>query len=263
MDFIYKGPTHCLHYYDYSGCIRIGDKFIDFEKGDITCISADTNYSFHSDNPKSHLVIHFFPHTEMDENEQLRLDSHYTLKQYSSSLREQFITIGHLWREAGVFTAHKDKIELEAEYRLMALMMNVYRLKIISKDNVQVQSRLSKDKLWDLIDTNLAEDLSSAWLAERLNLPPATLAKDFKMIYGCSIHAMILQKRIARSKILLSNTNKTVYEIGAIIGIADPQYFNKQFRKIVNMSPRTYRNIQKSSQNELVNALSTKDGSWK
>ena len=37
----------------------------------------------------------------------------------------------------------------------------------------------------------------------------------------------------------------TINEVGSLVGIDDPQYFNKQFRKTAGMSPSLYRDKNK------------------
>ena len=54
----------------------------------------------------------------------------------------------------------------------------------------------------------------------------------------------------------------TIYEVGSNVGIPDPQYFNKQFRKVTGISPSRYRDDNQEYLSNIPNELSTKEGRW-
>ena len=56
--------------------------------------------------------------------------------------------------------------------------------------------------------------------------------------------------RVQNAKVLLTETNISLREIAASVGIGDPFYFYKIFKNITGISPSAYRNdIQKKKGN--------------
>ena len=62
---------------------------------------------------------------------------------------------------------------------------------------------------------------------------------------------------------LSAATALTIQEIGCAVGIPDPQYFNKQFRKVTGLSPSRYRDDNQEYLSNLSNELALKDGRWR
>jgi YesN/AraC family two-component response regulator len=99
-------------------------------------------------------------------------------------------------------------------------------------------------------------------IAERANLAPGTLTKKFKQAHKTTLSQYLLHRRIDKAKSLLATTTLTVYEVGSNVGIPDPQYFNKQFRKVTGNSPSRYRDDNQEYLSNIPNELSTKEGRW-
>ena len=88
----------------------------------------------------------------------------------------------------------------------------------------------SIDQIWD-VDR----------LCETLHCSPSTLQRLFKRSVGEPPSIWILQRRIHRACQLLRNGNQSITEIAFACGFEDSNYFSRQFKKMVNMSPREYR----------------------
>lgn len=86
-----------------------------------------------------------------------------------------------------------------------------------------------------------SEDLSLAFLADKLGLSMSYLSSLFKKIYGTPFSDYILNVRLEKSKILLLTTSLKNYEIAEAIGIADPNYFSTLFRKRFGDSPNKFK----------------------
>lgn len=78
-------------------------------------------------------------------------------------------------------------------------------------------------------------------LAVECNMALSTLRRKFKKSTGISIHDYFLQIKAARAKDLLANSNKSIKEISAELGFVDTGYFNRQFKKVVGVTPGLYR----------------------
>ena len=63
---------------------------------------------------------------------------------------------------------------------------------------------------------------------------------------------------IISSPSLRASTTQTIHEVGTSVGIPDPKYLNKQFRKIVGMSPGHYRDHNMEFLSNMPTTLATK-----
>ncbi|WOC32660.1 MULTISPECIES: helix-turn-helix domain-containing protein [Caproicibacterium] len=95
--------------------------------------------------------------------------------------------------------------------------------------------------LKQILDTRYREKLTLDALAKELHWNKYKLDKDFKLYYGSSPFAYLLNVRVEEACCLLRNTNRSVLEIGAAVGIENPSYFIRLFKKRVGLSPLAYR----------------------
>lgn len=94
------------------------------------------------------------------------------------------------------------------------------------------------------IDQHFDQELSLEALAERVHLSASYLSKLFKKEVGQNISSYIQFVRIERAKVLLRTTNKKTYEIAEAVGICDPVYFSKIFKKTTGKKPKEFRGEQ-------------------
>lgn len=258
FEFTYRNPTNVIHLYDYHGCVRIGSKEHAFSPGDITCIHSGSVYSFSTETPGKHWCIHY-DETHSEDSRNLHLPSHLRLGANSLFYREQLQLISRL------FNSHQSgdgSIQQEARYRLKALLLALHNLSVSRPSGKRSRSNFSWDSLLEWIDDNLEQSLSVAQLAERANCAPGTLAQKFKQAHKTTLSQYLLHRRIDKAKSLLATTPLTIYEVGSNVGIPDPQYFNKQFRKVTGISPSRYRDDNQEYLSNIPNELSTKEGRW-
>jgi len=260
FDFTYCNPTDTIHLYGYDGYIRIDSKEFRVSPGDITCIKSGSVYSYSSANPGKHWCCHF---TDKPTQEDLSVEipQNYTpLGVNSLFFREQFKHISTLFNAMGTNKA-TDLMSLEARYRLKALLMSIS----VQSNSIRSSKRCSTfnwEHLLSWIDESLDQPICTASLAEKANIAANTLSQKFKKQYNFTISQYILHKRIDKAKALLTATTMTIYEIGESVGIGDPQYFNKQFRKVSGISPSLYRKENQKYLDSITNGLATKDGKW-
>ncbi|MEG0877215.1 MAG: helix-turn-helix domain-containing protein [Oscillospiraceae bacterium] len=86
-------------------------------------------------------------------------------------------------------------------------------------------------------------NLSPSWLAEQLNLSLVQLSKIFRMSEQGGINEYINAVRIEKAKELLKNSNLTIKEITAQVGIENNQYFYTLFKNCTGLTPAAYRQL--------------------
>jgi AraC family transcriptional regulator len=149
-------------------------------------------------------------------------------------------------REAGLeggngTDANAELMRREARHRLKALLLSIHTLVADWADRSRGAGQLAWDRMSAWIDGNLNRPISTIELAALVRVSPGTLARKFRQHYRVTISHYVLHKRIDKAKSLLATTTLPVHEVGSLVGIVDPQYFNKQFRKVAGTSPSQYR----------------------
>ncbi len=95
--------------------------------------------------------------------------------------------------------------------------------------------------LMQFIRANISMKLTVGFLAEQIHLSPEYLSKYFKKHTGKTISQFLSETRIAKAKLLLRQTDRSITDIGYICGYSSPANFRKYFTKIAGLSPREYR----------------------
>jgi AraC-like DNA-binding protein len=78
-------------------------------------------------------------------------------------------------------------------------------------------------------------------LAAELGVGVATLRRKWKATTGTSLHAYVMQSRIAHARTLLSETDLPLKTIATKLGYNNVYFFSRQFREIAGVSPGLYR----------------------
>ena len=113
-------------------------------------------------------------------------------------------------------------------------------------------------KLGQAIETSLAKPMLIGDLAAGVGLSADYVARLFARRYGMTLQHYLLLRRVELARHLLVSSNLLVSEIGGQVGMPDPQYFNKQFRRVVGLSPLAYRRRQARKSNRPAGAKSLK-----
>ena len=261
FDFTYRNPTHTVHLYNYSGRVRVGGKVYKFEPGDLTCIRSGSVYSFESDEPRDHWCVHFFS-GERSDTRQIELPPILQIGVNSLFLREQLKHISSLFNACGK-EEHVELMKVEARYRLKAFLLSVYLQSCGRTERTRREQVFNMESLLAWLEEHLPEALSVEQVARQAGVSRATLAKHFREKQGMTLSQYLLHKRIDRAKSLLITTSLTVCEVGASVGIADPQYFNKQFRKVDGQSPTHYRESHRMFVDNMSSGEAIQGGEWR
>ncbi len=262
FDFTYRSPTHALHIYEYDGQMKMSSDVIKFRAGDVTCTPAGVITAYQTATPGRHWSIHFnSPHS--DEDAVFQIPCHIPLGSNNLFLLEQFKLICRLFNTPSADAQRDIMFKAESACRLKALLLSLHNISFSKRRGMRSRSTFVWEELLQLIDDNLNRPVSTPWLAEKMNISSGTLSQKFQKEYGCSVSQYLLKKRIDKAKSLLTTTTLTIYEVGEAVGISDPQYFNKQFRKMTGLSPSCYRDENKEYLVRPAEELSSKGGLWR
>jgi AraC family transcriptional regulator len=93
----------------------------------------------------------------------------------------------------------------------------------------------------EYIDANLEDDLSLAELAEVADLSQFHFARAFRKSTGKTPQQFLMEQRIERAKILLTDENLPLVEISLRTGFKNQSHFTTLFRKLTKLTPKIWR----------------------
>jgi AraC family transcriptional activator of pobA len=92
-----------------------------------------------------------------------------------------------------------------------------------------------------VIDRRHAEPLSLRDVAAEVGMTPGHLTTVVRRRTGRTVQDWIIERRMAESRRLLADTDLPIQEVARRVGIADPGYFSRLFRRNHGTSPRAWR----------------------
>jgi AraC family transcriptional regulator len=103
---------------------------------------------------------------------------------------------------------------------------------------------LSPDRLKrvrDYIETHLDDRLTLTDLAGVACLSPYHFSRSFKAAVGIGPQRYVMERRVARAKILIRRTNQPLAAIAQKVGFTDQSHLTSLFRRETGMTPGRYR----------------------
>ncbi|RMI32854.1 helix-turn-helix transcriptional regulator [Nocardia stercoris] len=96
-------------------------------------------------------------------------------------------------------------------------------------------------EVFEVIDARLAEPLSLRDVAAAVGVTPGHLTTVVRRRTGRTVGEWITERRMAEARRLLADTDLPVAVVGRRVGIDDPGYFTRVFRRTHGSSPRAWR----------------------
>lgn len=95
------------------------------------------------------------------------------------------------------------------------------------------------------IARNYQSDIRIKDIADSIGINETYMQKFYKAHTGRNITDYLLRYRIAKAKVLMSNTELPLIDIAAEIGFNSRQVFLNSFKKVTGMTPKEYRKNKK------------------
>lgn len=96
-------------------------------------------------------------------------------------------------------------------------------------------------EVFAVIERRLAGPLSLRDVAETVGMTAGHLTTLVKRRTGRTVGEWITERRMTRARELLSETDLPISDVARHVGILDPGYFTRQFRRAHDLSPRQWR----------------------
>ncbi|MEA1674880.1 AraC family transcriptional regulator [Nitrospirillum sp. BR 11163] len=91
------------------------------------------------------------------------------------------------------------------------------------------------------IDANLAGTIRMDDCANVTRLSTRYFSRAFKSSFGVPPHTYVVQRRIQQAQHLMLTTPEPLCQIALACGLCDQAHFSKLFRRVVGLSPSTWR----------------------
>jgi len=101
-------------------------------------------------------------------------------------------------------------------------------------------------RVLDLLEDQLADDLSLNDLAAAAGLSSVYLVRAFKQATGSTPHRYLVERRIERAKELLEATDMSIAEVALACGFASQSHLSTWFQRIVGTTPGRFRSERSS-----------------
>lgn len=128
-----------------------------------------------------------------------------------------------------------DELRISGEQHLRQLAEE-----ILQDKGKKVSSVIEQAKAF--IDQHFTEEISLEMTAEHVNLSPYYFSKMFKNESGENFSDYVTERRIAKSKELMTDVNVSLKEVCYLVGYKDPNYFSRVFKRVTGATPTEYRN---------------------
>jgi AraC-like DNA-binding protein len=83
--------------------------------------------------------------------------------------------------------------------------------------------------------------LSLRDVAREVGMTPGHLTTVVRRRTGRTVQEWIIERRMAEARLLLADTDLPVREVATRVGVPDPGYFSRLFRRKHGISPRKWR----------------------
>ena len=100
----------------------------------------------------------------------------------------------------------------------------------------------ARRRVQDLIEAKLADPLHLADLAREAGQSEFHFARAFKTSLGITPHEYLNRRRIEKARQLIARGD-SLAEVALACGFSNQSHLNRQFRRLVGMSPGRYRKL--------------------
>lgn len=97
----------------------------------------------------------------------------------------------------------------------------------------------------EYIEAHLGEPLLLCDLAAQVSLSEYHFARMFRQSMGVAPHQFVMQRRMARAKALLLNSNRSLTDIALACGFNSASHFSNRFKAVKGITPSQLRATQK------------------
>lgn len=226
--------SHALHLHDYAGRWRCAGTEYQLTPGTITLSPHRVGNSYDLPAPGRHWCIHFG--IEAVAGDGLRLPLLTPAGPDAAYARERMARIATLYDRARC-GHHPEAVAAGAA--LLELL--VWLAALGGRSTHGDRGGAATERAAAMVREHPERAWTTTGLARRAGVSAPWLALGFRARFGMTVARYILVQRVERARVLLATSALPVAEIGRLVGLPDPQHFNKRFRAVVGEAPSACR----------------------
>ncbi|MGE2722198.1 helix-turn-helix transcriptional regulator [Mycolicibacterium celeriflavum] len=138
-------------------------------------------------------------------------------------------------------TERRDGYRQAALAHLTLLLIDLARVAVDVVGDLRHSGEPILADVFAVIDRRLDRQLSLRDVAAEIGMTPGHLTTMVRRRTGRTVQEWIIERRMAEGRRLLTDTDLPVAEVARRVGISDPGYFSRLFRRTHGTSPRTWR----------------------
>ena len=237
---------------DGEALISLGDQTLLFRKGDGCIVPAGQSFSVRYYNNCSGYMGGF--HISLiEENPAGDKPKEFSLLKKIHPPKISFdadtaVHIAHLFERLAAENAGNRNREIIRAYMVALLTeMDAANQHPLAAEWSTGRKNSLCNRFIDLVFDHFSRGDSISVYAEKLNVSTAHLHRVIKKHTGRTPLAWIEEAVIMEAKNLLSQTDTPIGEVATRVGILDPSYFARLFKKHVGVSPSVFRNRSEKS----------------
>lgn len=151
-----------------------------------------------------------------------------------------------LFEEMYAITNNKKKSTQEIFYEA-----SEYFYKIVMNMHIMIDFPFKNNKLNEIknrLDANIyKKNISIEEISKALDISEVYINKLFKDAFNTTPHQYYIKRKIDTAASMLITTDLTITEISEHLKFTDQSYFSKVFKKIIGVTPYTYRKTNMSN----------------
>jgi AraC-like DNA-binding protein len=234
----------------------IKGKPYELEFGDIVLLHPDLLHKteYPSGEPSKRLIINFFffPKHEGLAKYYGKLlsifDPDVPIIRFDPILQKEiFLPLNDLFQSA---QNREELIEIKAFNSLFDFIRRLFLYQSNNKYINRIKLNHAERKIYDIISyihTYYQNNLTLNSIAKEFYMSPYYLSHQFKAVSGFNLNRYINRTRISNARSLLIESDATITDIAFQCGFKSISQFNRTFKKIVNLTPREYKNKHQTS----------------
>lgn len=124
---------------------------------------------------------------------------------------------------------------------LTVLLVDVTRLAADVVADLRRSNETLLAEVFDTIERHFAEPLTPSEVAKSIGMTPGHLTTLVRRRTGRALGDWITERRMAQARRLLTESDLPISEVARRVGLSDPGYFARVFRRSNGMTPREWR----------------------
>ena len=231
------------------GKLVVGNKITTFTSGDFIGIGSNLPHLFlsHPDSDSSHMASIFFTENAFgpdffENQEMIVLQPVFKDLPFGFMLKDKSGFIEYLFHQ--LKNEHKFQLFLKL-LELLRFVVKVDKTPLVQKPYA---FRISKNQgqrlqlIFDHVMQNFQNEILLEDVAQKIHMSKNAFCRFFKQRTNKTFFQFLTEIRIQHACELLKETTETpISEIALLSGYPSISNFNRQFKEITHMNPRTYR----------------------